>query len=222
MKRRGDWQQQGALGALRLEQLTGFVDCGFAAGNHGLGRVIEVGSLHHLSAAFTKATADLGTARHHRSRRHAQNGGHGTRAHGHGVLHGLGPKAHQRRGLGQRQHARCHQGRILTQGVASQSRRGQACFGHPHAVGGDTGHQHHGLGVAGQAQGFFGAVVNQLAQVFTQGVRGFSQSLLDDGVFAPGVQHAHGLRALTRKNNGKCVSHGVVFVKKSAAARRCF
>ena len=63
-------------------------------------------------------------------------------------------------------------------------------------------HQHHRLGVGGQGQRFLGALVDQAAHVFAQGVGRFLQRLRHGGVITPAIKHAHGLRALARKD--KC------------------
>ena len=72
-------------------------------------------------------------------------------------------------------------------------------LGHPNAVRGHRSNQHHGLGIGGQRQGFLGAFLDQLGNVFTQGLRGFLQGLDDDRMRAPTVEHADGLRALARE-----------------------
>ena len=72
----------------------------------------------------------------------------------------------------------------------------------PHAPGCHTSHQHHGLGIGRQGQHFLGAFVDQTGHILAQGLRGLLQRLLHSRMVAPGVEHAHSLRALPRKN--KC------------------
>ena len=118
-------------------------------------------------------------------------------------MHGLCPKAHQRCGLGQGERAGSNQRAVLAQGVACHHRRFGAPLGAPGAQRGDTGHQHHRLGVGGQGQGLFRAFVNELTDVLAQSLGGLGQGCAYRRVVAPGVQHAHSLGALAGKDKSK-------------------
>ena len=82
-------------------------------------------------------------------------------------------------------------------------RRGCAAFCAPHPPCRHTRDQHHRLGVGGQRQRFLGAFLDQQTNIFAQGIRGFLQGLSHHRVVAPAVEHAHGLRALPRKDKCK-------------------
>ena len=62
MEGSGHRQWQRALGTHGLEHFAGLVDSRLAAGDHGLGSVVEVHCLDHLSAARTEALAGLAAA----------------------------------------------------------------------------------------------------------------------------------------------------------------
>ena len=206
MKRCGHRQWQGAFGALGLEQRTGLVHRRLAACNHRLRRVVEVDGFNDFKAicgVFGHSPRHFCANSYHFCSIQAQNRCHCARADGHGFLHGGSAQAHQWRSLCQRQHARGHQRRIRAQRVPGHCRRQRAAFSTPDAPRSYASHQHHRLGVGGQRQLFFGAVLNQARHVFAQRVRGFLQRLHHGGVLAPAIQHAHGLGALTGKDKSK-------------------
>ena len=203
MKGRRHRQRQRTLGTVGLEDFTGLLDGRLGAGDHGLGRIVEVHGFDHFVRIRTEGLHHLGAACDHLGRLHPEDGGHGTGAHRHGLLHGLGAKAHQWHSLRQRQHTGGHHGRILAQGMASHSGRRNAGLAHPDTVGSNAGHQHHGLGIGGERQDLLGAVLDQLPQVFTQGIGGFLQRFAHFWMVAPGVEHADRLRPLARKDKGK-------------------
>ena len=151
MKRRRYWQQQSAFGALAFEPFAGLIDRCAAAGNHGLGRVIEIHRLDDLAAVGGECLAHLEAAGYDALRLHAEDGCHRAHTHRHRILHRLRTQTHQRHSLRQCQHARRHQSGIFTQGMPGNGRRRLPDLVHPHAVSGHTGHQHHRLGVGGQA-----------------------------------------------------------------------
>jgi hypothetical protein len=104
-----DGQRQRALGTRCLEQLAGLVHTRLGASDHGLDRVVEIHGLDHFGRSRTKGCSRLGATSNHPGRLHAQNGCHGPRTHRHGLVHGCGAQAHQRRCLCQCQHAGGHQ-----------------------------------------------------------------------------------------------------------------
>jgi hypothetical protein len=86
VERRRHRQRQRALGAHALEGDTGGIHRGLGAGDHGLLGIVEVDGLHHLAGGLRR----LGAAGPHHLGLQPQDGGHGARAHRHGLLHGLG------------------------------------------------------------------------------------------------------------------------------------
>ena len=204
MKRRSHGQCQGAFGPCCFELLAGQSHGGLAAGDDGLAGVVEIGGLHHLAVASGKAALSLVANLHHFGRVQAQHGGHGARAHRHRFLHGLGTKPHQGHGVGQTEGSAGHQRGVLAQGMTRHKVRGRATLGLPHAVSRDGSHQHHRLGVGGECQLFFGAFMDQLAQVLAERLAGLLQEGFHHRVVVPRVQHAHRLRALARKYKCKC------------------
>jgi hypothetical protein len=186
-----------------LSTSQAFSTAGLAARDDGLHRVVEIDGLHHFRRVGPEAARGLGAALDHLGRLHAEDGRHRAHADGHGVLHGLRAKAHQRRGLRERQHAGSHQRGVFAQRMASHGGRLGAGLGHPGAVSGDAGNQHHRLRVGGQGQCLLGAFLDQPADVLAQRLGGFGQCLRDHRMVAPGVQHADRLRALAGKNNSK-------------------
>ncbi|MCY1360255.1 hypothetical protein D9M69_468730 [compost metagenome] len=115
MERRRNRQRQRTLGTVCLEDLAGLFDRRLAAGNHGLGWIVEVHRLHNLQAGATERCLCLGTASNHFRRIHAQDGGHRTGSHRHRFLHRRRPEANQRGRLRQTQDTRGHERRILAQ-----------------------------------------------------------------------------------------------------------
>ena len=91
-------------------------------------------------------------------------------------------------------------------------------FGLPNAPGRHAREQHHRLGVGGQGQRLFGALGNQCAQVFAQGIRGLLHGLAHGRVVAPGIQHADGLRALARKDKSKFFHRLKFLIKQGSNA----
>ena len=203
MERRRHRQRQGAFGAGSFEHFAGFFDGGFAASNHGLRGVVEVNGFDNFKAILAHSPRHLCATSYHFCSIQPQNRRHGAGADGHGFLHGCGAQAHQRRGLRQRQHARGHQRRVFAQRMPGHGGGQRAALGKPDAPRRHASHQHHRLGVGGQRQRLFGAVLNQAGNVFAQRVRGFLQRLHYSGVIAPAVQHTNRLRTLARKDKSK-------------------
>ena len=83
-------QWQRALGALAFEPLAGLIDRCAAAGDHGLGRIIEIHCLHHLAAVSGECLAHLEAACHDALRLHAEDGSHCAHPNRHRILHRLG------------------------------------------------------------------------------------------------------------------------------------
>ena len=196
------FQRNTALGAQAFEHFASLLNGGLGAGNHGLTGVVEIDSLDHLCTR-AHLRGDFGTTVNHLGSIQPQNGCHGPRADGHSFLHGCSAQTHQRRCLRQCQRTGSHQGRILAQRMPGYGCGQGTAFSTPGAPAGHACHQHDGLGVGSERQGFFGAFVNQLADVFAQGVRGFFQSFCHGGVLAPGVEHADCLRTLAGKDECK-------------------
>jgi len=170
-------QGQRAFGACGLEGVASLFDGGLAAGNHGLGRIVEVDGLDNFNTVLPHGACHFGATSYYFCSIQAHDGSHGAGAHGHGLLHGGGAQAHQRRSLRQRQHARGHQRRIFTQRMPCHCRRQRTAFGQPDTPRGHSGHEHHRLGIGGQRQQLFRAFMDQPGHVFAQGVRRLLQRL---------------------------------------------
>ena len=87
----------------------------FAASDDGLGGIVEIHRFHHLGTAGTERSLRFGTTCDDTLCVHAEDGSHGASTHRHRFLHRHCAKTHQRRGLRQRQHARCNQCGVLAQ-----------------------------------------------------------------------------------------------------------
>ena len=82
-------------------------------------------------------------------------------------------------------------------------------FGAPRPVAGNAGTQHHRLGIGGQVQVVLRAVAHQRTQVLAERVRRLGQRIAHRRMVAPGIEHAHRLRALARKDECKsCHARG--------------
>ena len=203
MERSRHGQRQSTLGSIGFEHGASLFHSRFGAGNDCLHGIVEVDRLHNLTRIRGKRGLRLGTPGNHAFSGHTQNSGHCAHAHRHRLLHGGSPKAHQRRGMGQRQHASSHQRRVFTQRMPGHHIGQAPALGQPGTVSGHTGHQHHWLGVGGQRQGFFGALLNELSDIFTQSIGSLGQCGQHSGMVSPCIKHADSLRALSWKNKCK-------------------
>ncbi len=98
------------------------------------------------------------------------------------------------------------------------ARRQRAAFSTPDAPRSYARHQHHRLGVGGQRERLFGAILDQRADVLAQRVGSLPKRRQNGRMVAPGVEHAHGLRALTRKYKCKWLHLQSPYRVKTAAS----
>ena len=122
VKRRGNRQHHGALGAARRSLLHRALHRRGMAGNHRLLGRIQIRGRDHL--AIRRLAADL---RHLRGAQ-AQDRGHRAFARGHRLLHVLPAAPHQAHGIGKFQRARGHQRGIFAQAVPGDKVRPNALF----------------------------------------------------------------------------------------------
>ena len=95
--------------------------------------------------------------------------------------------------------------------MARDDRRRRAARLLPRAIDGVGGGEHDRLRVGGEVEFFCRTFGDQLADVLIERVGGFLQRFAHDGAIGEGVEHANGLRTLTRKN--ECEFHEILKIR---------
>ena len=194
MERRRDRQHNGTTSPLGLRGLASALDSTDVTGDDHLGRCVEVDRRHFLVLIAARHGASLVAGRLHVGIGQPQDGGHATRAHRHGFLHGLRAQSHELHGRIQIQRTCRDQRRVLTQAVTGHEIGLRTTFGTPGSQIGDAGQQHGRLRPGRQRQLFGGAFGNDPGQQgLTQRRIGARHQGVDLGTTDQRRQHADSL-----------------------------
>jgi hypothetical protein len=169
------------------------------AGNHDLPRRIEVDGFDHLSLRRFRACGHHGAVVSTHDRRHR------ALPRGHGLLHRLRAKAHQRQRIAKRERAGGDERRVFAEAVSGEHRGHRTPGSLPRTQRRDAGGEHHRLRIGREVQCVRRSLLDQRPQVFAEHVGSFAKRIAHDRMRGKAVHHSDGLRALPGKTNAICI-----------------